>query len=359
MPAKKYKITPKGLENLFDLLSRNYNIVGPSVEKRLIKFKQVKSLDDIAFGFKSIEGAGFYNLERDNWWFSYNRPANTLKDFLHPGERFLTEIIKEDNEEKTFQVPRSPWQYCFFDIRSCDLQALFIMDKVFKKEPFYLDLRNRSLIIAVNCNHAMENCFCTITKTGPEIRKGFDLLLTEGEDYFLLEVGSKKGQILLDQVSDKRVPSRGELEDKNRRLRMLKGEMADKFNMENIAEKLLSRLNLTYWKEIEERCLSCGNCTSVCPTCFCYDILEKSSLSFAKTQRTIVWDSCFSPDFATINRFNIRGSLSSRYRHWILHKFVYSTLHFKRCSCVGCGRCITFCPAGIDIREEVLKVVSS
>ncbi|MCS7198844.1 MAG: 4Fe-4S dicluster domain-containing protein [Caldimicrobium sp.] len=355
---QRFIIDYQGLEKLFYILSEQFTVIGPKVVKELLRYEPLKSFEELALNCVNLEKAGFYKLERAEAPFTNTRPTNSLKDWLYPQERIILEI--ERDRESTIISPKVPSQnYCFFDVRACDLTALTIMNRALSKDPYYQTLKTKLFILAVTCKYERETCFCLATNAGPDIKRGYDLLLTALGEKFLIEIGSKRASQIIEKLPYKREAIPKDLREKHKILRDLKERLASRFRIEKLAERLPLCLTSSEWEKVEERCFACGNCTMVCPTCFCFDIVENNTLLFKRSSRVMRWDSCFSQSFATINRYNLRESISSRYRHWILHKFYYSPLSFKRFSCVGCGRCITFCPAGIDLREEVLRVVSA
>ena len=125
---------------------------------------------------------------------------------------------------------------------------------------------------------------------------------------------------------------------------------------DDVPALLMRNLEHPRWAEVAGRCLTCANCTMVCPTCFCTSVEETSDLTGQESGRTRRWDSCFTMDFSYIHGGSVRSSASSRYRQWMTHKLATWVGQFGTSGCVGCGRCITWCPVGIDITEEVRAI---
>jgi len=247
-------------------------------------------------------------------------------------------------------------------MRSCELHALAIQDKIFLngqyKDQNYELRRKDTFIIAVNCTQAGGTCFCTSMNTGPKATLGYDLALTEvvnKKHYFLLEEGSALGE---DLVKDLKFGQAEEIEKKEAEslIEKTKNSMPKKMNTDGIKELLYKNMENTIWDDVAERCLSCGNCTMSCPTCFCSSNENITELNGQNSKITKKWDSCFNQDFSYISGGAVRNSVKSRYRQWITHKLATWFDQFGSSGCVGCGRCITWCPTGIDITEEIEKL---
>jgi ferredoxin len=133
-------------------------------------------------------------------------------------------------------------------------------------------------------------------------------------------------------------------------------QITRRLDTEGIRDLLLSNLEHPRWSEVASRCLSCTNCTMVCPTCFCSSVKEVADLQGDHVQRRRQWDSCFNADFSYMNGGLVRNQISSRYRQWLTHKLASWIDQFDTSGCVGCGRCITWCPVGIDLTEEVAAI---
>ncbi|MFZ3179832.1 MAG: 4Fe-4S dicluster domain-containing protein, partial [Methylocystis silviterrae] len=217
----------------------------------------------------------------------------------------------------------------------------------------------RALIVAVNCGQAGGTCFCVSMRAGPRVEHGFDLALTElldgTEHSFLVETGSDEGRALLAQVPHRLASSR-EVEAREAVTERTASSMGRNMRLDDLNELLMSNLEHPRWDEVATRCLSCTNCTLVCPTCFCTSVEDASDLSGKHAERWRRWDSCFTMDFSYIHGGSVRASAKSRYRQWMTHKLATWIDQFGSSGCVGCGRCITWCPVGIDITEEVRAI---
>jgi len=355
-----YIINKNQLESIFSLLKKEHEIIAPVLKDNVIQLSQVKSIDELPFGYKEKEEKNFYRVEKnkDEYLFSYIRPSVPYKRFLIPPE-FTFLIVKKENGELKFvdNIPQK--KYTFFDIRACDLKAIEVLDNIFlnknkHSDPYYKAFRENLFIVAVSCREPSDVCFCSSMGISPKPKNSFDILLTELEDGFLVETGTEKGKRLIENIEHRKAS-----EEDIRKAKEIEKNCIEKMKRDvdtkNLPEILYKKIESPYWNEVGKRCLACTSCTQLCPTCFCFDIVEKNDPVNNTSERVRVYDSCFSPTFATVHRFNIRQSIASRYRQWLMHKFAYWTDQFGEFGCVGCGRCITWCPASIDITEEIKR----
>jgi ferredoxin len=250
--------------------------------------------------------------------------------------------------------------YAFVGVRPCDLSAIHVQDRVFFREnwsdPIYRTRRQSAFILAVNCTHPGGTCFCASLGTGPKATSGFDLNMTELEDMFLVEVGSEAGRMVIAGLPFQPA-SAFLMQNASRLLDDARKKMGRELpNPEELPDLLLNNLEAPLWDEVAQRCLSCTNCTQVCPTCFCWDVQDKPNLTGDVSVRERVWDSCFNPDYSYVAGGNTRPSTRARYRQWLTHKLGSWHHQFGVLGCVGCGRCITWCPAAIDITAEVANL---
>ena len=223
----------------------------------------------------------------------------------------------------------------------------------------YKSRRENIFIIAVNCTEAGRTCFCASMKTGPEVTFGFDIALTEiinqNEHFFIIEAGTKKGEDILNKIPKEEAKDE-EIEFAKKLVSKAANQMGRKINAPDVKTLLYKNYENPQWDDVAKRCLTCANCTMVCPTCFCTTIEDVTDLKGEKAERWRRWDSCFTMDFSYIHGGSIRSTPMSRYRQWITHKFSTWFDQFGTSGCVGCGRCITWCPVGIDVTEEINKL---
>jgi formate hydrogenlyase subunit 6/NADH:ubiquinone oxidoreductase subunit I len=244
-------------------------------------------------------------------------------------------------------------------VRPCELAAILVQDRVFLGGPFvdpaYRSRRESAFILAASCGSPGGTCFCTSMGTGPKAGPGFDLALTEvidaGRHDFVIEVGSERGAEVAEAVPH-RPAEATDVYAARAVLAAAEGVMNHVLDAEGLKEILYRHYEDPRWDEVAKRCLSCANCTMVCPTCFCATVEDETDLVGAATERRRVWDSCFSQEFSYIHGGSVRTSAGARYRQWITHKLATWLDQFGVSGCVGCGRCITWCPVGIDITAE-------
>ncbi len=226
----------------------------------------------------------------------------------------------------------------------------------------YQRRREDLFLVAVNCSEVGGTCFCGSMDAGPEVRSGFDIALTEvstrDEHAFLVEIGSRAGALMMNDVPH-RVAGQAEMDEARRMIERVSRNMGRDMGGGDVRGLLLRNLEHPRWDDVAARCLTCGNCTMVCPTCFCTTVEEQTDFTLDSAGRTRRWDSCFTTDFSYIHGGSIRSSPRSRYRQWMTHKLATWFDQFGISGCVGCGRCITWCPVAIDITEEVREIRNS
>lgn len=370
MIGDKRIITPDGLQNLIDILiATGRRILGPVSREGVIVYDYIDSIDDFPVGLTDEQIPGGYRLKDapEASYFGFSVGPHTWKKFLHSPRIELWRAQREGERLTISAGDVSDEAYAFIGVRACELSAIVKQDRVLMGGDYidvhYKTRRENALLIAVNCNKAGGSCFCASMNSGPEVKDNFDLALTElwieKEHLFLIEIGSPAGQQLIQQVAS-RLASGPEIEMAQAIVAATAQTMSKTMPAEVDVPKLLTD-NLLHprWQAVAERCLSCANCTMVCPTCFCTTVDEISDLaqeSFARERR---WDSCFTSDFSYLHGGGVRNSVASRYRQWMTHKLSTWVEQFGSSGCVGCGRCITWCPVGIDITEEVRAIAGA
>lgn len=296
--------------------------------------------------------------------FEWNCGPQALKPFLFKPQQTLWTCQANDHQLSFQPHPPEAELIAVIGIRACDLAALALQDKHFLhgnfQDTYYKAQRENMLLIAVNCSRSNEQCFCVSTSDGPEATFYYDVLLDELDEEFLVESGSEKGLKVIEQLEMTSATS----EQINQAKKQIKSAVkSQKKKMPGYAElSELVSLNSDSWKRIAEKCLGCGNCTLVCPTCFCSKQETVSDLSLKHSTQIRLWDSCFSEEHGHIVGKNYRPDIAARYRQWMLHKLVVWREQYGRSGCVGCGRCVAWCPAAIDFVEEaknMLTLISS
>jgi ferredoxin len=357
------------LQELFDILRhRGYRVVGPTVREGAIVYDELRSVSDLPMGWTDEQDGGTYRLKRrsDEALFGYVVGPHSWKKFLHPPVMRLWQGKKKGQGFETVESNERIPKYAFIGVRSCELHAIAIQDRVFMGgtyvDPAYKARRERAFFVAVNCGQAGGTCFCVSMNTGPQATSGFDLALTEILDgpkhYFVLEVGTEQGADILREIPHQKASEQDQKEAESIVQRTAQ-QMGRAMDTRDIKELLYRNLEHPRWDEVANRCLTCGNCTMVCPTCFCTTVEDITDLTGGHAERVRKWDSCFTMDFSYIHGGSVRASPKSRYRQWMTHKLATWIDQFGTSGCVGCGRCITWCPVAIDITEEVRAIRES
>jgi sulfhydrogenase subunit beta (sulfur reductase) len=361
---KKARIKKEDLKVLFEVLAERYRTIGPKAVNGAVVLSEI-SFADIPAGRTDRQGPGRYRpgAVTTSEVFSFSPGPDSFKKFLHPSSATVFSFRKSPKTVAVETPAEEEWPMAFVGVRACDLAALDLLDKVFLEGPVrergYNSRRKDIFIAAANCLHPGENCFCDSMGTGPEAKDGFDIAMTEVNGSFLVEAGTAKGEEAIEKVPHEEA-GESDLREKKAGISRCREAMTKKMKTGDLPGLLYRNSEHPRWAEIAERDLGCGNCTMVCPTCFCnssFDTVSVQAISsnlreFSGVRRRS-WDSCFSKNFARVHGGNFRPSRRARYRHWMTHKLAYWIDQFGRPGCVGCGRCITWCPVGIDITREL------
>jgi ferredoxin len=278
---------------------------------------------------------------------------------LFPPQATLGEANKTAAGWQFKAADDAPPKQAFLGVRACEIAAMQVQDRVFLNgpyvDPLYERRRTQALVVAVNCTQAAATCFCTSMDTGPECKSGYDIALTELAAGFLVETQTPRGAAIVADL-ETRPAEVGELQAAASARRQAVEQIQRRLNTDGIRDLLLGNLEHPRWDEVAGRCLSCSNCTMVCPTCFCSSVVDVADLSGEHVERQRTWDSCFNIDFSYMNGGEVRDQIRSRYRQWLTHKLASWLDQFGTSGCVGCGRCIAWCPVGIDLTEEVAAI---
>jgi ferredoxin len=367
--AQHAVVTTQGLQALLDVLKqRGFRVIGPTVRDAAIVYDDIASIADLPRGWTDEQDGGRYRLHRrdDDALFGYAVGPQSWRKFLHPPTQRLWSATRNGDGVTVTAEPHPTERLAFIGARSCDLHAIAIQDRVLlggaHVDAAYRARRQGVFAVAVNCGTAGGTCFCVSMHSGPKATTGYDLALTElldgPEHRFLVEVGSDDGHAVLAELPHRPATP----EDKDAAAAVVArtaGSMGRTMRADDVRELLQRNPAHPRWEEVAARCLSCANCTLVCPTCFCTTVEDTSELDGSRTARTQRWDSCFTMDHSYIHGGSVRPSGSSRYRQWMTHKLSSWWEQFGTSGCVGCGRCITWCPVGIDITEEVAAIRGS
>jgi len=367
-------------QSLFDVLkNKQYRVVGPRYRRvptaregtGAIHLEEINGVEDLPEGWTDEQNGGVYRLKRQNdkALFAYSNPQHSTRNFFFQSSVKLSKGERSNGAFSLEEEERVKPRFAFIGVRSCDLYAVHVQDRVFLKgkynkfeDSFYKTQREESFFVGVSCTRAGNTCFCASQKTGPEVNFNYDLALTElirnGKHEFLVKIGSQKGQEVADLLPLKPVLEE-DIDYSKRLTESCSKNMGRILNNEEIKELLYANYHNPRWKAVGDRCLACTNCTMVCPTCFCSTTEDFSSLDGAKAERWRKWDVCYTMGFSYLHGESIRTTNQGRYRHWLNHKLGTWWDQFEISGCVGCGRCITWCPVGIDITEEAKAIRDS
>ena len=328
-----------GLDDFLKSLGESYTVFGPKA-------------DGQAVSFGPLEGEALLD---------YQNSRMSPKDFFFPqSERMFEYVTDTTNEEANIlkSCLKEPEPRLIFGIRPCDAKAFKVLDKIFTNDQyedvFWTTKRDASVLIGLGCNAPCPTCFCTSVGAGPFHEQGLDVLAFDLGDDLLLKPLTEKGEQILEQAGgladadDQALKAAADLKT------AAEASMTSHVETDKIAEREVMELfEAGHWEAVQERCLNCGVCTYVCPTCHCFDIQDEVAGDVGDRVRN--WDSCMSWLFTAHGTgHNPRPDKMSRVRQRFMHKFKYIPL--KRdgdIGCVGCGRCIVSCPVNIDIRDVV------
>ncbi len=340
-------------------------LIGPVERDGAIVYEPLGEGANLPAGLVDEQVPGRYRLRQTEGrrLFDYFNGPGSAKRFLHPPDLVLMRARKRGEQLIVLPLEAAAPPMAIIGLRACDLAAIAIQDRVFLEsefvDPHYATRRADLLVVAVQCAGAAATCFCSSMGSGPRIG-GFDLGLTELLDEaghrFVIEIGSEAGAAIADQLPLQALtPS--EAEAPQRAAEAAEAAIQRELPQEGLREALLGVLESPQWGRIAERCLGCANCTMVCPTCFCTDIADLTDLE-GEASRVRRWDSCFHIDFTHMHGGPARADLAARYRQWLTHKLATWHDQFGTSGCVGCGRCTTWCPAGIDLVAEATALAA-
>lgn len=353
-----------GPEPLVDALrAEGWRVIGPKVADGAIVLAEIADAGEIPRGLTDEQEGGRYRLVDGNpeRWFDYVVGPQSWKKWFFPARQKLWDADRTQNGFEVTPAGDAWPKTAFFGVRPCEIAAIAVQDRVFDNgefaDPGYARRRSDTLIVAVQCARSAGTCFCASMETGPRAGAGFDIALTELDDgRFFVECGSERGAAVLARVELKDCRD-GDREAALAVSRRAAG-MQSRSMPADVPSLLRDNLDHPRWADVADRCLSCANCTLACPTCFCTDVEDVNDLSGDHAERWRVWDSCFTVDFSYIHGGSVRRSTMARYRQWMTHKLSAWHDQFGTSGCVGCGRCIAWCPVGIDITEEAAAIAA-
>jgi ferredoxin len=364
MPTTGFLPRPAFPELLRALATAGFRVIGPQVRDGAIVYDRLADASVLPRGIAAHQAPGNYRLETtaSPRCFAWANGPQALKPLLFAPIEDLWRAERDPQGQLRFTASSPAAEpLAVIGVRACDLAALRLNDLHFRDgpvpDPAYGARRERLFLVAVHCSHPAATCFCASTGDGPRAVHGFDLALSELDDGYLVEAGSAAGERIaarLPLVAASAAQARAAAEEVEAAARMQTRRLPSR----NLRDVLYARLDHQRWHDVAERCLACGNCTSVCPTCFCHDQHDEAGLDGRASRHVREWGSCFTHDHSYIHGVTIRAGTRERYRQWLTHKLGGWHDQFGRSGCVGCGRCITWCPVGIDITEEAAAIAA-
>jgi ferredoxin len=357
-----------GVDALISVLAaRGYVVIAPTVRDGAIVLGEVRSVRDLPVGWGDEQDAGTYRARHvgGRSLFHYAVGPTSPRRYLSPPRRTLWSAMRtDDGFEVVDDEPPTP-PYAFVGVRACELAGIAVQDHVLRDgahpDPVYVRARNEAFFVGVTCARPASTCFCSSAATGPAIESGHDLALTELLDddrhEILVDAATPRGAEVLEELEaavSSRPAEDGDLERERAIVAQSVATMTRRLDLGGARDVLRAGLEHPRWDDVASRCLSCTNCTLVCPTCFCSAVEDVTSLSGDRAERVQRWDSCFTLGHSALHGAGaVRADTRARYRQWLTHKLSTWWDQFGESGCVGCGRCIAWCPAGIDLTEEV------
>ena len=361
-PGDTLVVEARELDALLGALrERGHTLLGPTVRDGAIVLDEIDAAKDLPVGLTDEQDGGRYRLRRreDDALFGYAVGAHAWKRYLHPPAVVRWRARRAKSRLRGRARHGAPPRYALVGVRPCELAAILVQDRVFLGGPFvdpaYRSRRESAFVLAVDCGSPAGTCFCASMGTGPKAGPGFDLALTEvigdGRHVLVAEVGTERGAEVAGAVPH-RPAEPADLEAARAVTAAAAGRMGRSLDTDGLKDAALPPLRGPALGRGGEALPGLLNCTMVCPTCFCATVEDETDLLGTATERRRIWDSCFSQEFSYVHGGSVRTSGGARYRQWITHKLATWHDQFGVSGCVGCGRCITWCPVGIDITAE-------
>ncbi len=334
----KWKVIEKSkIPILIEELTKEHEVFAPVKKKSLVSFEKVSSGNETYLNFQNT-----------------TKPPKEV--FFPQTEIMFTYRVGKKGVE--IEEPSAlKRKIVLLGVRPCDAKGFALLDKLFSsgehKDAYYLEKRGNTTVIGLACNHPLSTCFCTSTGGSPFGKEGMDLILQDLNDKYLIETVTEKGEKLIGKFPWLENAEKHDIEKAKRLSEEAEKALRSKVSVEGVTEKL-DRLDDSIWNQIHQKCVGCGVCTFLCPTCCCFDVMDEE---MEEGKRVRIWDSCQFACFTLQGSgHNPRPSEKERMRQRIMHKFNYSVKNFGERFCVGCGRCVRECPVNLDIREIVEEI---
>jgi sulfhydrogenase subunit beta (sulfur reductase) len=339
MKLKPLKLNKKDFQSFLKDLAKDYDLFAP-----------VRLAEGVSV-YKKIDPAEEIDLDSSN-------PQKPVKEVFFPQSEAMLRFEKAENRQRVTSTDEVKKPRVVLGARACDIQAISLLDDVFLgkeyTDVYFLQKRKTTTLIGFACNHPLSTCFCASTGGGPFTREGSDLFFIDLGEAYLVEPLTEKGKALTQnklfaKASAKEIALASDLEKK-----AVKKSDAS-LPVEGIEKKLDQLMESRFWDRVHEKCIGCGVCTFLCPTCHCFDIVDEAVNE--QGQRVRNWDTCLSSLYSLeTSGHNPRPTGRERTRQRVMHKFNYFPKNFKKIACVGCGRCILYCPVNFDIRQVIQEI---
>jgi ferredoxin len=366
----------EGLDALVQLLvSDGYRVVAPVVRHDSLVYDDVEHGDDLPTGVAVQQSAGHWRLtaHADHTRFGWTPGADSWKRFVFPARQEVVRVRRVDGSFVVSRPPAPDRPLALLGARDCELRALAVLDRVVldpdHPDPRYAERRAGMFVVAVTCGRPSDTCWCTSMGGGPQPRSGYDIRLTEvtdgaeGPHRLIADAGTDRGAAVLARLAAP-VATAADHAATDTVAAAAAATMPARLPGSDLPRLLAGTMEHPRWDAVAARCLSCANCTLVCPTCFCSTFSDSAELGAdhaagADTVRVQEWASCFQLDHSNLAGRPVRATTQSRYRQWLTHKLMTWPEQFGTTGCVGCGRCTTWCPAGIDLVEEAGALIGA
>ena len=375
MKMDDFFIPKSNLKKIIQLFQNdNFKVIGPQEDQGAIVYDEIENEHSFPKGKKDLQSPGKYQLvdERSERYFQWSNGPSAIKPYLFAPRETLWTATPTDNGFVFKEPELDPQPLAFIGIKPCDLSALMIQDQHFLlgdyEDPYYKKRRENIFLVVVNCVEPSSQCFCHSTGDGPSVLKEThpyyshcDWVMDELNDGFIIHAVSDKGSELLQRLTSVPATETQKQQANNQRQQSLESmqfRKAPHLSPET-KDKMMGSLQNKQWDEVAEICLACGNCTAVCPTCFCHQEQDHAALLGDSTEHSREWDSCFNQAHSYIHGKQVKDSIKTRYQQWMTHKLSSWVDQYGRIGCVGCGRCTTWCPAGIDFSKHANDIVEA
>jgi len=329
------QISKNEVRGFLDELINDYQVFAPVKKDGHADFEQIKAGKDV--------------------YLEYENTKKPAKEIFFPQSEEMFSYCDTGDEVK-IEEKLDDSKKVLFGVRPCDAKSLNMLDKVFNndlyQDVYYAARRKNSIIVVIGCNEPSTTCFCTSFGIGPMSEEGADIFMIDTGDSYVVKAVTDKGKEILSSFSNFNEASEEDLQQADKIKEQAVAGITSKIEVTGLKEKLDGMFESSIWDTLHEKCLGCGACAYLCPTCHCFDITDDAVN--AKGERVRNWDSCMFPLFTLHGSgHNPRPTGKERIRQRVMHKFNYFVKNFDEMACVGCGRCIKNCPVNLDIRRVI------